>query len=203
LVNASPAPDSVVLPLLQWSVGSLSPGESWQAVITVTAPSSAGVVTNTALADSQQRVMTQTLFATRVVTVASILRVTKTGSASEVDVGDELVYTIRYWNDGNQTATGIVLTDTFPADVVVTAYDPVPTSLTPERGVWPIGVLTPGAWGQVVVTVTVGGDAGRVLHNVVDITSAPGPDSYPGHAELDTQVRERLLYLPLVLRSFQ
>jgi uncharacterized repeat protein (TIGR01451 family) len=203
LVSASPSPDLVALPLLQWSVGSLGAGQTWQAAITVTAPSSVGVVTNTALADSQQRVMTQALFATRVVTQANILRVTKTGSASELDVGDELVYTIRYWNDGNQTATGVVLTDTFPADVAVTASVPAPTSLTSEHGVWPIGVLAPDAWGQVVVTLTVGGDAGRVLHNVVDIAGVPGPDCYPGHAELYTQVRARLIYLPLVLKSFQ
>jgi hypothetical protein len=60
--------------VLEWSVGDLGPGETWEAVITTTAPASAGVVTNTALADTQQEIMTQTVFATQVVTSAAILR---------------------------------------------------------------------------------------------------------------------------------
>ena len=199
LVAASPAPDVVTLPLLQWSLGQLEPGEIRTVVVTTTAPTLAGVITNTALADARQSAMTQTVFSTQVVTEGAILRVTKEGSAPVVGVGDELVYTLRYKNMGNMTATGIVLTDTFPSDISVDGVYPSATSLTNQQGVWSLVSLAPSATGEIVITTTVGGSPDRTLHNVVDIT---GHDSFPGHAELATQVRCVLLYLPLVMRNF-
>ena len=116
----------------------------------------------------------------------------------EVSVGDELVYTLHYKNAGNLSAAGVTLTDTFPTDITVTGVYPPATSRTSQRGVWDLDTLSPGASGTIVITTTVEGDQGRVLHNVVDITA---PDSYPGHAELDTPVRLGLLYLPIVMRN--
>jgi uncharacterized repeat protein (TIGR01451 family) len=202
LVGASPPPHTVTLPSLEWAVGDLSPGQIWEAMITITAPASASVITNAALAAAQPDVMTQTLFATQVVTSARILRVTKAGSTLVVDVGDELVYTLYYWNDGNQSAAEVVLTDTFPSDVTMTAVLDWPTDLTSERGVWSLGTLEPDESGQVVITVTVEGDGDRMLLNVVDVTCLPEPGCVPGHAELFTRVRPRPQCLPLVLRAF-
>jgi uncharacterized repeat protein (TIGR01451 family) len=199
LIDASPAPDVVTLPLLQWSLGQLNPGEIRTVVVTTTAPTFAGVITNTALADTRQSVMTQTVFSTQVITEGAILRVTKKGSAPVVGVGDELVYTLRYENRGNLTATGVVLTDTFPSDISVDGVYPPAASLTDQQGVWNLGSLAPFATGKIVITTTVGGSPARTLHNVVDIT---GPDSFPGYAELNTQVRCSRLYLPLVMRKF-
>ncbi len=199
LIDASPAPDVVTLPLLQWSLGQLEPGEIRTVVVTTTAPTFAGVITNTALADTRQSVMTQTVFSTQVITEGAILRVTKKGSAPVVGVGDELVYTLRYQNMGNTTATGVVLTDTFPSDISVDGVYPPATSLTGQQGVWNIASLAPSDTGEIVITTTVGGNPDRTLRNVVAIT---GYDSFPGHAELNTQVRCERLYLPLVMRNF-
>ena len=200
LVSASPAPDEVTLPALRWSLGNLAPGEQRTVVVTTTAPAASGVIANTALVDARQGVVTQTVFATQVVDQAPILRVTKQGSAPTVFVGDELVYTLRYENAGNQTATGVTLVDRFPADINVTAVDPPAQSLTNEQGVWVLGALAPGAVGQIVINTTVRGEAGRTLVNVVDITGQSG--SFPGHAELSTFVRSRIQYLPIVLRDY-
>jgi len=200
LVSASPAPDEVTLPALRWSLGNLAPGEHRTVVVTTTAPSSSGVIANTALVDARQWVVTQTVFETQVVDQAPILRVTKTGSAPTVFVGDELVYTLRYENAGNQTATGVTLVDRFPVDINVTAVDPPAQSLTNQQGVWVLGALAPGASGQIVINTTVRGEAGRTLINVADITGQSG--SFPGHAELATFVRPRIQYLPILLRNY-
>ena len=197
LVGASPPPDVERLPMLSWSLGDLGPGEMRTVVVTTTAPASTGVLTNTALADARQRVVTPTVFATQVVSQAAILRVTKQGSAPEVDVGDELVYTIRYENAGNQPATNVVLADTLPSGVTVTGIYPPETSQTPQLITWDLETLDPGEPGQAVITTTVGGGRGRTLHNTVDIA---GPGSFPGHAELDTPVPPVLLYLPALMR---
>jgi uncharacterized repeat protein (TIGR01451 family) len=199
LMNTSPTADSVIPPIVKWSVGSLGPGQAWQSIITVTAPSYTGIITNTALVDASSTVMTQTLFATRVVTDGGVLQVSKVAQPTEVFVDNEIVYTLTYWNSGSRVATGVILTDTFPADIVVTGYGPAPTSITPERGVWELGSLNPGESGQVTITATVIGEADRLLHNTVDIT---GDElTFPGHTELLTPVRERLMYLPLVLKE--
>jgi uncharacterized repeat protein (TIGR01451 family) len=128
------------------------------------------------------------------------LDVSKLASASEVDVGDELVYTIRYRSTGNLTATSVLLTDTLPVDVNVVDVFPDTILSTTEQLVWELGSLNPGVSGKVFVTTTVGGDADRELHNEVDITGQVG--SYPGHAQRDTRVRPLKLYLPLVLRGY-
>jgi uncharacterized repeat protein (TIGR01451 family) len=199
-VDASPAPDEMMLPVLSWSLGSLGSGDSSTIVITATAPALPSIITNTAMADSQHQAMTYDLFSTEVISQGSILRVTKEGSATEVDVYDELVYTLRYENIGNQTATGVLLTDTLPANVSVTGiYSTGGTLISSSPLVWDIGAVVPGnPPGEVVITVTVEGGWGGTLHNVADITA---PGSYPGHAEWDTDVRLGSLYLPLVTRN--
>jgi uncharacterized repeat protein (TIGR01451 family) len=201
LVGASPPPDEKSLPLLSWSLGDLAKNEDRVIVITTTAPAVAGVITNTAMADARQRVMTHTLFATQVITEGAILEVKKSGSAPKVDLGDELVYTLRYENIGNKLATGVVLTDTLPADITVIGAHPSASSSTSQQLVWHLDSLSPTISGKVVFTATVGGVGGRWLYNVADITGQPG--SFPGYTELYTRVRLVILYLPLITRNYE
>ena len=199
LVGADPPPDQATPPLLSWEPGDLGPGESWTAVITARAPASAGVITNTAMADAPQWVIAPQMFATRVVTEGAILWVVKQGSAPTVDVGDELVYTLRYENIGDQAATGVVLADTLPSDIEVTGVSPAPTTQTTGLVTWDLDTLDPGETGQAVITATVRGSGDRKLHNVADLTAA---GAFPGHAELDTTVRPSYLYLPIMMKGY-
>ena len=197
-VNASPAPDVATLPLLQWSLGSLAPGESRSITVTTTAPATAADVTNTALADARQLTMTTALHTTHVVAQAPILRVSKSASASIVNVGDVLIYTVQYSNVGNQAATGVVLTDTLPTGITVVSTNPPAATATSQFVTWNIGALAVGASGQIVMTTTVNAPWNRTLINRADITGAAG--SFPEHAELETIVRPARLYLPIVRR---
>jgi len=197
-VNASPAPDAATVPLLQWSLGTLAPGESRSITVTTTAPSYPASITNTALASARQLTMTTALRSTQVVTQAPILRVSKSASAARVNVGDTLVYTLHYANIGNQAATGVVLTDTLPTGVTAGAANPPWTNATAQAIVWQIGALAPGASGQLVMTTTVNSPWNRTLTNTVDLTGAAG--SFPDHFELEIIVRPSIIYLPLVLR---
>jgi uncharacterized repeat protein (TIGR01451 family) len=198
LLGASPSPDAATLPLVRWSLGDLAPGASRTVVITSTAPTIAGAITNTAVADARQLPMASSTFSTQVVAHGAILRVTKEASAPSVNVGEQLVYTLRYRNDGDQSATSVILTDTLPSGITVTA-SPLPNSLTSQRAVWQLGVLGAGAEGQIVITATVGGAWNRTLHNIADIAGQSG--SYPDHAELDTAVNPFMLYLPLIMKQ--
>lgn len=198
LVSAYPPPDAVSLPLLEWSVGKVEPDQPWTAIITATTVTAhVGVITNTALANGQQAIMTQTLFATHVVT--AILHVTQTQSAPSVKVSDHLVYTLTYYHEGDQQLAWAMLTDTLPSDVAVIGANPQPDTLTPGWGVWRFGALDPGERRTIVITVTVGGSPNRTLHNIVDLTGPP--NTWPDHSELSTQVKMSL-YLPLVLKQY-
>jgi uncharacterized repeat protein (TIGR01451 family) len=197
-VNAAPAPDAVTVPLLRWSLGNLAPGESRSVVITTMAPANDAAVVNTALADARQLTMVTALHTTQVVTQAAILRVSKEASASAVNVGDVLVYTLHYSNVGNQPTTDVVLTDTLPAGITLVSANPPWTAATSQFAAWNIGPLAAGASEQIVLTTTVNGPWNRTLHNVADITGAAG--SFPEHTKLDTIVQPAKLYLPVVRR---
>jgi len=198
LVGASPTPNVATLPLLRWSLGDLGPGQVRTVVITSTAPATEGAITNTAVAGAS---MATTMFSTQVVPTGAILRVTKGASAPAVRVGEQLVYTLQYWNDGNQSATGVFLTDTLPSDITVTAAYPSPvTSLSSPQLVWNLGTVSVASPAQtIVITATVGGAWNRTLHNVADVVGQPG--SYPDHTERDTEVRPFMLYLPVIMRQ--
>ena len=79
LVGASPAPDLTVLPLLRWSLGTLAAGQVRTLVITTTSPAFTGVITNVAVMGAFQYVMTQSLFATQVVSSGPILQLSERG----------------------------------------------------------------------------------------------------------------------------
>jgi uncharacterized repeat protein (TIGR01451 family) len=196
LIGASPPPDIATLPLLRWSLGALGPAESRTIVITTTAPAVTGVLTNSAVASGFQNAVTQTLFSTQVITSAAILRVTKTGSAPVVRLGDTLVYTLQYDNAGNQTAAAVRLTDTLPSNVTVVAMSRPADYQTAQQLAWNLSTLDPAQQGQIVITTTVGGAGGRILHNVADITGQPGNTS--AHAELDTTVRLVIMHFPIL-----
>jgi uncharacterized repeat protein (TIGR01451 family) len=197
-VAASPPADEQE-PFLRWTLDDLPTKESFEAVITGTAPSSTGVVTNAALTSGVPTVLSQETFATQVVDTGAILRVQKYASAPAVDPGDELEYTIRYRNAGNVAAHGVVLTDTLPAGLTLTGASPSPAVSTSQYLVWNLGSLDPGDLaGTIAIRVDVGG-GDRWLHNVVDVTGEPG--TFSDHDEAWTWVRPVVLYLPIVARD--
>ena len=199
-VQASPPPDEATFPMLSWSLGDLAPG-TWRTIrVTVTAPSSVGIITNTAFAVAQNDwEMTNDLFATEVITQGAILRLEKRGSAEEADVGDELLYTLEYENIGNENATGVVLTDTLPVPAHVSYVSASGTvTVGGDLVVWDIGEVISETTGAVTLTVEIIGGRGETLRNWADITA--------GNCDLrqdyfDTTVRKAMIYLPLVMRD--
>ncbi|MBN2006122.1 MAG: DUF11 domain-containing protein [Anaerolineae bacterium] len=199
LQAASPAPSSVTYPLVTWTGPDLPVGGVWTVYITATAPSEVGMITNTAIIAADELAMTTDLFATQVISEGAILYMEKTGSATELYLRDNIIYTLSYENIGNLAAEDVMLTDTLPSDIDVTGYSLSPASINTQRIVWALPSIAGESSGSIVFTATVEGVPNRVLHNVADI-DGPGPfDS--GHGEFDTAVVFRYIYLPLVMRS--
>lgn len=109
------------------------------------------------------------------------LAVTKTSvppSGSVVEPGAQIVYTLSYDNTGTAAASGVVLSDTLPADLDYTTgsasnggtYDTGTRTLS-----WSLGSLAAGSNGLVTFTAQVAQTAtdGEQLHNV-GVLTAPG-----------------------------
>lgn len=199
LVNASVPPATTTPPLLKWTVGTLAPGALWEVTLITAAPANAGTITNTASLNAPTHTSVQALWPTQIITEGAILSVEKTGSAAEVYPGDPLIYTLTYRNKGTTTANSIVLTDTLPTGVSYVNANPAPASNTGQHYVWNVPTLNSGATGVIVITTTVAANASGMLENRADISA---PDAWGDSDTLSTTVGARMIYLPLVLRSY-
>ena len=201
LVSATIPPTENTTPLLKWAVGSLAPGASWEVTLVTAAPANVETITNTASLYAPTHTPMQALWATEVVSEGVILRVDKTGSADPVKRGDPLIYTLTYQNTGNVDATGVILTDTLPTDVIAVGAYPSPTTTIGQQWVWQLPLpLNAGVTETIVITTTVGPDASVALLNHVDI-SAPG--AWGDSDDLNTTVEQgNIIYLPLVMRAY-
>ncbi|MFB9953828.1 Ig-like domain-containing protein [Cellulomonas denverensis] len=114
------------------------------------------------------------------------IRVTKTGLA-QVLTGASVTYTLTVENEGPDLATGVVLTDTLPAELTdVTVSD----AGTVSGGVatWAIGDLAAGAG----VTRTVTGTAPAAVATLTDTASATStsPDPAPSNNDGSTAAQQ-------------
>ncbi|MBD3309502.1 DUF11 domain-containing protein, partial [candidate division KSB3 bacterium] len=110
---------------------------------------------------------------------ASGLAIQKTGSSDPVKPGDNLTYTITYSNssEASQTATNVVVRETYDANVTFVSANPSPDLGTNDT--WTIGNLDPGDSGTITITVRI---KEAVPHdteivNIVVISSAQGSAS--------------------------
>ena len=84
------------------------------------------------------------------------LSVTKSDSPDPVLVGDPLAYTVTVANNGPAEATGVVLTDTLPADVTFGSASPTQGTCTEASGTvtCELGTIASGAGVTVTIAVT-------------------------------------------------
>ncbi len=103
-----------------WSLGTLGAGSSGSLSLVVQVGSGTPdgtVVTNTAAITSNET-PPQTALAQTTVSAAAVpvLTLTKAGAPDPVQAGGQIIYTIGYQNTGSASATGVVITDTLPAN---------------------------------------------------------------------------------------
>ncbi len=90
-----------------------------------------------------------------VIDAAPDLVVSKDDGVDQVNDGQVLTYRIAYRNAGNQQATGVVITDTLPAEVSFVGCSDSCDSAGAPTIVWAIGDLAAGATGEVTITARV------------------------------------------------
>jgi len=104
----------------------------------------------------------------------------KTVSATSVNVGDEVTWTITVQNQGPSTATNVVVGDALPAGLTITGADPQVGTI--DGTVCSVGTIPVGASYDLEITTTVDGTgpyvniAEVISHDQTDIDSEPGND---------------------------
>src|SRR5438094_206189 len=168
--------------VVTWNIGALAAGASTsvQLVVAAASPLANGtVITNgTYNIDSNETAATNGAAITTTVSSAPVLNISKADAPDPVVAGANITYTISYTNTGINNATGVVITDTIPAN---TSFVSATGGGTLAAGVvtWNIGDLVAGtsASVQLVVAVTIPLANGTVitnrsLHDALPISAA-------------------------------
>jgi uncharacterized repeat protein (TIGR01451 family) len=145
--------------VVTWSLGALNAGASGsvQLVVRVASPLANGtVITNSTYGiDSTETLPVAGASVNTTVSSAPILTIAKTAAPSPVAPDSNLTYTLAYANTGNANASGVVITDTLPAN---TTFVSATGGGTLSGGVvtWSLGALIAGASGSVQLVVRIG-----------------------------------------------
>ncbi|HEX9427987.1 MAG TPA: fibronectin type III domain-containing protein, partial [Candidatus Polarisedimenticolia bacterium] len=157
--------------VVTWNIGTLpiSSSGSVQIVVRVASPLANGTtITNGSYSiDSNETSAVAGTVITTGVTAAPILTLSGTDAPDPVNPGGTLTYTLRYANNGNANATGVVLTDPLPAN---TTFVSATLGGTQAAGLvtWSLGTLNAGTSGSAQLVVTVAAP----LANGTTITNA-------------------------------
>ena len=161
---------------VQWSLGTLAPGESITLGLTVrvTAAAGASIVNAGASATCAGRAPgASASVTTSVIDAPAILDFTIVAPSS-VTSGEAIAYTLSYANQGPATVTNAVISDPIPSGTtVVSAPD---GTVGGGLATWSVGSLAPGASGSVSLVVTANASAGSTIVNsgsALQATSAP------------------------------
>jgi uncharacterized repeat protein (TIGR01451 family) len=120
--------------------------------------------------------------------LAPILHLVKEGAPDPVQAGAQITYTLVYSNTGNETATGVVITDALDPNVDYVTASPAPTGGLPGTPYWSVEDLAVSESGQITVTVAVT----RPLPNGTVVTNRASMDCDQTDAvtvEVDTVVQ--------------
>jgi uncharacterized repeat protein (TIGR01451 family) len=161
-----------------WNLASLGRDDSASLQITVTAPNTAGPLTNDGLAASSEAdldTVNNSASATTTVLSPSVVSVTKTVSGSFIEGSASIVYTVVLSNSGafdQQDNPGDELTDILPPQLILTgasatsgtAVATLATNTVTWNGVVPAG-------GSVTVTINATVASGTALQNVTNQAS--------------------------------
>jgi uncharacterized repeat protein (TIGR01451 family) len=142
--------------------------------ITVTAPLSVGLITNTvSVAGLPPDLNPANNKATEGTWVSEVdLAVDKMTNAAIPLEGDRIIYTVTLVNHGPVTATGVV-SDMLPEGVTFGGYTATLGTYTDTTGVWQVGPLTVGDVATLTITGTVDtGTAGQLIVNTVVLSAS-------------------------------
>ncbi len=174
-----------------WTAGTLASGANatLQIVATVT---TSGTKTNTAevtavdQADSDSTPNNSVASeddqaAVSVTPQVADLSIVKTVSDTTPDIGDSVTFTVTLSNAGPDSATNVVVLDTFPTGMTLVSATASQGTYVSATGVWTVGTVASGANPTLLIVATV--NAANSQTNTAEVTAADqfDPDSTPGN----------------------
>lgn len=173
-----------------WTVGTLAPDTTAQLTIAATLTGTGGeFITNTATFTSGDDDPGNDS-ASADVTISypeTDLAITKVASATEVDNGDQVTYTLTASNQGAIDATNVVVTDLLPTGAAYESHSG--GDYDSGSGVWAVGDLAPGASAQLTIVATLSGENEEVVTNTATIAAdQPDPVTTDNTASADVMV---------------
>ena len=184
LVSATPSQGTPCTgnPAVTCNLGTIPGGQSATVTIVVDIPSSAtGVVSNTAVVASlDDNVQSSRDTEMTTIGVMADLQIEKTPATGPVTAGAPVIYTLKVTNNGPSDATGVMVTDTFPAALTWVsdtcgAGPPAGSTLT-----WTVGTVANGAMAACTVTFMVPAAATGIIVNQASVSGIEA-DSVPGN----------------------
>ena len=167
-VSADPSPNTVDGQRLVWSLGDLAAGASGQITLTTSVAEEATgdePIANSALArmsNPPPGAPDSTVTATdsiQVIVRYPNIALNKQAISNSVKPGENLVYELRYENEGEGAAVDFEIEDELPALLRFVSADPVPSSVDGQRLVWSLGEVAPGSSGLITLTTSVADEA--------------------------------------------
>jgi len=157
LVSATPSTGSYTSGTGVWSIGTLMHGATATLTLVATV-SETGLHTNIAVVSSSTfdpHPDDNTSSATVNGLPSADLAVIKSVNNTKPNVNDNVTYTITATNNGPNNATGVTVTDNFPAGLQFVSATPSTGSYNSGTGVWTIGNLANGATETLSIVATV------------------------------------------------
>lgn len=186
-VSARPSPCPPTDVVLWWELGTLAAGQSGTIVVTTTVTSAAvDTFTNTVVISTTTP---ETNYDNNQdddpTDVTANVAIVKSGTPDVVVIGDQLVYTLVYINEGPAMAENVVVSDTLIPEINFVAASLAPRM--PINGVlyWDLGSLAAGAGGTIVVTATVTAEAQGTFTNTAEIATTTPESRYDDNVDDD------------------
>jgi uncharacterized repeat protein (TIGR01451 family) len=143
---------------------------------------------------------------------AANLTLTKTVTPAAPAPGSAITYTLSYSNTSSTLASGVVISDIIPAEVLNPSYSSSGAAITPTGTTsftWQVEDLSPGEGGIITISGVVDGSLGNgvVITNTATITSAtPETDIADNTSTVSVTVTvtgggTELVYLPIILKD--
>ncbi|MBK8444763.1 MAG: DUF11 domain-containing protein [Sphingobacteriales bacterium] len=103
------------------------------------------------------------------------LELTKTVDVTSGVLGDEFTYTITVTNEGPSDATGVVIGDNLPAEVIYITHGQTTGYYNPVSSFWTVGNLAVGTTQTLTITVRATEEA-QGIKNIAQVVAANEPD---------------------------
>ncbi len=148
---------------------------------------------------------------TRSLTTEADLSIVKSVTSSSAEPGETITYTLKFSNTGSAIASGVVITDEMPAEVltitqVISSADVLITQTLGLTYQWTVGDLSPGEGGAITITGQLSNtlSEGTIFTNTATITTTlvdSNTSNNTAKVAVTVSSSTSNIYLPIIVKN--